>query len=168
MTKLLSIADRVLMHLLNAVVVFANLAVMALILLLVASRMFGWSVVGMLELATISAMWLYMAGAIIAMRNREHLVVDFLTQSLSPKLQVIHEAVTSVIVLAIGFFFIFLASGMLEFATRRPQTTPALSLPLLIPQSAIVTAAVFTTIYALRDAIRACRAFSRIRNTEVH
>jgi len=168
MTDFLSAADKVLIRILNAIVLFTNLAVMALILFLVASRVFGWSVVGMLELATISAMWLYMAGAIIAARNREHLVVDFLTQKLTPKLRIVHDLATSAIMFVIGFFFIFLAWEMLGFAMRRPQTTPALSLPLLIPQSAIIVAALFTSIYALRDLILAATSLSKIPNSGAH
>ena len=138
MVGFLTTLDNILMRVLNAIVIFSNLAIMALILFLVIARVFGWSVIGILELATISAMWLYMAGAIVAARNREHLVVDFLTQKLTPNLRVIHDLAISVILAGIGFFFVFLAIEMLEFSSRRPQTTPALSLPLLLPQSAIV------------------------------
>ena len=166
MIGFLSSLDNVFAKVLNAIVIFTNLAVMTLVLILVASRVFGWSVVGMLELATMSAMWLYMAGALIAARNREHLVVDFLTQKLSPKARFVHDFVASAIIFAVGIFFIFLASEMLEFASRRPQTTPALSLPLLIPQSAIVIAAIFTTIYALRDIVSAARSLAEHKETE--
>ena len=75
--------DALIMRAMGFVVIVTNLAVTALILFLVLARfVLGWSVVGVLELATLSAMWLYMCGAVIAARNREHLVVDFLSQSL--------------------------------------------------------------------------------------
>ena len=169
MIGVLNILDNVLVRILNAIVIFTNLAIMTVILILVISRVFGWSVIGMLELATISAMWLYMAGAIVAARNREHLVVDFLTQKMPSKWRHLHDLTTSLIVFAICIFFIYLAKDMLEFASRRPQTTPALSLPLLIPQGAIVVASVFTTIYALRDLLKAIsNLYRNNHNSEVN
>ena len=77
--------DKSLMWVLGVIVFVASLTMTALILFLVMARfIFGWSVVGILELATLSAIWLYMCGAVVAARNREHLVVDFLSHSLKP------------------------------------------------------------------------------------
>ena len=77
MGQLFQTFDRGLMRLLSAIIIFTNLAVTGLVLFLVLARfVLGWSVVGVLELATLSAMWLYMCGAVVAARNREHLVVD--------------------------------------------------------------------------------------------
>ena len=153
MYRTLTIVDGVLLRALNAIVMFTNVAIMALILIGIVSRFLGLNLVGMLELATISAIWLYMAGAIVAARNNEHLVVDFLTQRVSSKWRGVHKIATSLLILLISIFFISLAQDMLEFASRRPQTTPALSLPLLFPQSAIVLAAICTAAYALRDVV---------------
>ena len=63
--------DAGIMWLMGLVVIVTNLAVTGLILFLVLARfVLGWSVVGVLELATLSAMWLYMCGAVVAARNR--------------------------------------------------------------------------------------------------
>lgn len=159
MSRLLRTLDKVLLRILNAIIIFTSIAIVSLVLFLIVSRIFGWSVVGMLELATISAMWLYMCGAIVATKNREHLVVDFLAQRIaSEKIKAWHSFFVSVVMLILGVFFIGLVIDMLEFAARRPQTTPALSLPLLLPQSAIVIGAMFMAIYALRDFIIMGRA----------
>jgi TRAP-type C4-dicarboxylate transport system permease small subunit len=74
----LRLIDTYLGRVLDAIVVAASLAVAGVLLFLVAARyLFGWSVVGMHELALLAAMWLYMTGALIASRRREHLAVDF-------------------------------------------------------------------------------------------
>lgn len=151
--------DRTLMWVLQAIIIFTNLAVTGLVLFLVLARfVLGWSVVGVLELATLSAMWLYMCGAVVAARNKEHLVVDFLSLSLTtPRARALHVFAVSLIMVVLSVFFMKLASDMVGWSMKRPQTTAALSLPLMIPQSAIVLAAVLCAIYALRDLVLAFR-----------
>ena len=151
--------DRAIMWAMGLVVIVTNLAVTVLILFLVLARfVLGWSVVGVLELATLSAMWLYMCGAVIAARNRQHLVVDFLSQSLrAPRAKALHDLAVSIIMVVLSLFFIDLARDMVGWSIARPQTTAALSLPLMIPQSAIVLASGLFIIYALRDLVIAAR-----------
>lgn len=155
MVALLKILDRVVLAILSAIVIFTNLAVTGLILFLVATRFFfGWSVVGVLELATFSAIWLYMCGAVVAARNKEHLVVDFLSKALkTPKAKAAHNLIVSLIMVVLSVYFISLANDMVAWSVKRPQTTAALSIPLIIPQSAIVVAAILCSAYALRDLI---------------
>ena len=161
MASLFHRLDKGIMWIMGAVVVVTNLAVTGLILFLVLARfVLGWSVVGVLELATLSAMWLYMCGAVIAARNREHLVVDFLSSSLrSPRARALHDLAVSVIMVVLSLFFVGLARDMVDWSIARPQTTAALSLPLMLPQSAIVLASGLFLVYALRDAVVAARTF---------
>ncbi len=160
--------DGAIMWVMGLVVIATNLAVTVLILFLVLARfVLGWSVVGVLELATLSAMWLYMCGAVIAARNRQHLVVDFLSQSLpSPRAKALHDLAVSVIMVVLSLFFISLARDMVDWSIARPQTTAALSLPLMIPQSAIVLASGLFVIYALRDLVIAARVVLGFRAPE--
>lgn len=155
MASLFHRLDMGIMWLMGAVVIVANLAVTGLILFLILARfVLGWSVVGVLELATLSAMWLYMCGAVIAARNREHLVVDFLSSSLrSARAKALHDLAVSVIMVGLSLFFIGLARDMVAWSIARPQTTAALSLPLMLPQSAIILASGLFLVYALRDAV---------------
>lgn len=138
-------------------VIASNLAVTVLILFLVLARfVLGWSAVGVLELATLSAVWLYMCGAVIASRNREHLVVDFLAQSITnPRVRSLHALAVSVVMVLVGLFFLKLAYDMVEWSQRRPQTTAALSLPLIIPQAAVVLASILCMGYMIRDLVLA-------------
>ncbi|XOY56001.1 MAG: TRAP transporter small permease [Rhodobacterales bacterium] len=160
MVAILKLLDSGLISLLNIVVIFTSLAITGLILFLVLARfVLGWSVVGVLELATLSAVWLYMCGAVVAARNHEHLVVDFLALSLkNPKHKALHTFAVSVIMVVLSLFFLSLANDMVAWSIKRPQTTAALSIPLIVPQSAIVLAAILCVVYALRDAIIAAAA----------
>jgi len=155
MVDLLRKLDAGLIGILNLVVIVTSLAITGLILFLVLARfVLGWSVVGVLELATLSAMWLYMCGAVVEARNRERLVVDFLALSLTnPKSKALHTFAVSMIMVVLSLFFLSLANDMVAWSIKRPQTTAALSIPLIVPQSAIILAAILCAVYAVRDAI---------------
>ena len=68
-----------------------------------------------------------------------------------------HTLAVSVIMVVLSLFFLSLAQDMVAWSIKRPQTTAALGLPLMLPQSAIVLAAVLCSVYALRDFIHAVR-----------
>ncbi|OOV86395.1 TRAP transporter small permease [Oceanospirillum linum] len=142
-------------RLLHLIVIVASIAVAGLVFFQVISRyVFEWSIIGLDELSLLAAMWLYMAGALIASRRSEHLVVDFLPQKLrSPLLLKIHQRVIALIMLGTTLFFLFLGWKLLKFALRLPQYTEGLDMPQLASQSAILVAAVGCTLYVVRDLI---------------
>jgi TRAP-type C4-dicarboxylate transport system permease small subunit len=155
MLSFFSSVDRVMARLLNLIVILASLFMTVLVFFMVIARYaLEWSIVGADELALIGAMWLYMVGGIIASRRAEHLVVDFLPQQLtSPVLLRLHQRVIALIMVATTLFFMYLAWRMMSFAIKRPQTTPGLGLPELIPLSAVALASIGCFCYAMRDLI---------------
>jgi len=160
MLNIFSSIDRLMARLLNFIAIIASAVVTGLVFFMVIAR-YGleWSIVGVDELALFSAMWLYMIGGVIASRRAEHLVVDFLPQQItSPVLLRLHQRVVALIMVATTLFFIYLAWRMMSFAIKRPQTTPGLGLPELIPLSAVALASIGCFAYAMRDLItgRAC------------
>jgi len=148
--------DRKLARVLNATALISSLMLVGLMLFLVAARyLFGWSIVGLLEMIMVFGMWLYMVGGLIASRKREHLVVDFVQSNLhDAQVRRIHQGVISLITLVISIFFVYLSYRMLKWGMRRPQHTPGLSIPLWVPQSAILFSSVGCALYALRDVIQ--------------
>ncbi|SCZ65596.1 TRAP transporter small permease [Epibacterium ulvae] len=141
----------------NVMIILTSVFMTGLVFFLVLSRyFFGSSMIGTLEMATICALWLYMLGCMVASRNNEHLTVDFLEQSIvRPKLKAYYEISKSIIVFGISLFVLYLASEMLAWALKRPQTTPALGIPLLWQQASMLIATVFFVTYGFRDVIRA-------------
>ncbi|MFC6669320.1 TRAP transporter small permease [Marinobacterium aestuariivivens] len=163
----LSRLDRGLGRLLDAMALVSSLLVVALMLFLVLSRyVFGWSVVGLLELIMLFGMWLYMVGSLIASRKGEHLVVDFLQQQLiNERTRALHQTLVAVVTLAICCFFVVLSWRMLQWGMRRPQSTPGLGIPLWLPQASILFASVGCTLYALRDCCRGVVAVGESRRS---
>lgn len=155
MLNFLSSIDRALARVFNFIVIIASTIVTGMVFFMVVARYaLEWTVIGADEVALISAMWLYMVGAMIASRRAEHLVVDFLPQMLkSPVLLRLHQRVIALIMVGTTLFFMYLACRMLGFATRLPQSTPGLGIPELVPLSAVVLASVGCFGYAMRDLI---------------
>lgn len=145
--------------LLDAAALVSSLLVVGLMLFLVAGRyLFGWSIVGLLEVIMMFGMWLYMLGALIASRRNEHLVVDFFEQKVSDEFRrALLKLVIGCITTGATMFFAFLAWRMLKWGLAHPQSTPGLGIPLWVPQSAILVAALGSVTYALRDVLAALR-----------
>ncbi len=145
--------DRRIGWLLEAAAFMSSMLVVGLMLFLVLARyVFGWSIVGLLELIMLFGMWLYMLGALIASRHNEHLVVDFVELQISDhRLKLMHKALVSLITFVICLFFVVLAYRMLAWGMKRPQSTPGMGIPLWLPQASIMLAAVGCSCYSLRD-----------------
>jgi TRAP-type C4-dicarboxylate transport system permease small subunit len=156
--------DRGSAWLLDAAALVSSLLVVGLMIFLVVARyVFGWSIVGLLELIMMFGMWLYMLGALIASRRGEHLVVDFVAQKItSERVRSAHKCLVACVTLAASAFFTVLSWRMLKWGFAHPQTTPGLSIPLWIPQSAILLAAVGCSVYAVRDIVLAVRNLARL------
>ena len=143
---------------LEAVAIISFALVVALMLFLVLARyVLGLSIVGLHELMLLFAIQLYMAGALIASRRREHLTVDWLPQRLAGRAGAINQLFIAGVTLAVTGFFVVWAYRMLAWGMVRPQTTPALQIPLWVPQAAIMIAALGTFAYAARDVLHALR-----------
>lgn len=148
--------DRFSGRILNILAVISSLVIISLILFLVVARyILGWSVVGVMDLVIIAAMWLYMTGAMIASRKSEHLVVDFFYQQLSSeRARGTHRMMIGIGTSIVCVFFIIWSWKMLSWGMRRPQSTPGLSIPLWLPQASIMLAAVTCFAYAVRDTVQ--------------
>ena len=150
---LLAKLDKSISAALNIGIIISNIAVAALVLFLILSRFFfGASVLGVLELATIFAIWLYMLGAMSASRNKEHLTIDFIEKTIkNKKFLLVHDLLRTILVFAISLFSVYLANNMLQWSLLRPQTTPALAISLMWQQLPMIIMTVFCVVYGLRD-----------------
>lgn len=149
---------------LDVVAIVSSLATAGLMAFLVLARyVLGLSVVGLHELIMLAAVLLYMTGAVIASRRREHLTVDWLANLLtSPRKRAVHDLIIAILTVIITVFFIVWSFWMFSWGLERPQVTPAFRIPLWIPQAAIGMAALGCFAYAMRDVVH---ALSRLRRT---
>ncbi|MCZ7675532.1 MAG: TRAP transporter small permease [Roseovarius sp.] len=144
---------------LDAIGLVSSVAVVGLMFFLVVARyVLGLSVVGLHELIMLAAVALYMTGAVIASRQREHLTIDWIAARITdPRKKAAHELLIALLTVVITCFFMVWAYYMFAWGVQRPQSTPAFRIPLWVPQLAIGVAAVGCFAYALRDAVGAVR-----------
>lgn len=162
---MLTSIDRGIATALDAVVILCSLLLTGLLLLLVLARyVFGWNFAAAHDLSLMASIFLYMGGALIASRNREHLTVTYLeTRLRSRRARVIQRILVALITLFLCGLFMRWSYEMVAWGLKRPQTTVTLHIPLWIPQLAIVAAAVGSFCYALRDLIQGLRDLRNLR-----
>lgn len=148
---------------LDAIAVVSSVTVTALMFFLVIARyVLGLSIVGTHELIMLAAVSLYMGGAVIASRKRDHLTVDWLASAIAdPRRKAAHDLLIAVLTVIITVFFLVWSYWMFSWGLKRPQWTPAYHIPLWVPQLAIGLAAVGCFAYALRDLIDAAKRLVR-------
>ncbi|MDB6179287.1 TRAP transporter small permease [Paracoccus sp. Z330] len=163
MIGFLTIFDRIFTRALHALILATSLIVtVALVTLVVCRYVFNYPVAGMHELSMLAALWLYMAGAVLASRNNGHLVVDFLAGSLrSSRAKALHQLVVAALTLIIACFFALWVWKMLAWGMKRPQSIPLLQIPLWVAQLPFALAALSAMAYALRDMVRAALSLTR-------
>ena len=142
---------------LSAIAIITSVMVVGLMVFLVIARyLIGLSIVGLHELILLFTLQLYMVGALIAAQRKTQVTVDWLTQRFSGgRASEWHNAMVAAITLSATVFFIVWAYWMLSWGFQRPQTTPALGLPLWLSQASIVFCAFGCAGFALRDLVQA-------------
>ncbi len=142
---------------LSAIAIITSMMVVGLMVFLVIARyVLGLSIVGLHELILLFTLQLYMVGALIAAQRKTQVTVDWLTQRFAGGgASEWHSAIVAAITLSATVFFIVWAFWMLSWGIQRPQTTPALGLPLWLSQASILFCALGCAGFALRDLVQA-------------
>ena len=149
--------EKIIDAVLSAVAVITSVMVLGLMVFLVIARyLLGLSIVGLHELILLFVLQLYMVGALIAAQRRTQVTVDWLAQRLAGGgASEWHNAIVAAVTLIVTVFFIVWAYWMLSWGIQRPQTTPALGLPLWWSQASILLCAIGCGGFALRDFVQA-------------
>ena len=149
--------EEIIESVLSAIAIIASVMVVGLmVFLFIARYLLGLSIVGLHELILLFTLQLYMVGALIAAQRKTQVTVDWLTQRFAgSRVGEWHIAIVAAITLSVTVFFIVWAFWMLSWGIQRPQTTPALGLPLWLSQASIAFCAVGCAGFALRDLVQA-------------
>ncbi|MED5499399.1 MAG: TRAP transporter small permease [Pseudomonadota bacterium] len=145
------------------IVVLSIIVAFAMVIGIVARTVLGVPVFGIEEIILMSAVWLYMLGAIMASRERSHLSADFVqtfvkNDAVSGAIQLLATGLS----LVMAVFFIWWSYSLFSWGVQRGQVTPVFSIPLYVSQSSIFLASILLFLYALRDLVQdACKLFSK-------
>lgn len=145
--------DKVLRKLLHVSCFILSVSVTILMVAEIAARhLFEHGFRGLPEIYLLLVMWLYMLGASLASANRSHLRIGIMDHLItSARVRQIYQVSLNVISFIIMLFFIRWAWGLVDWGIKRPQTTPILYLPWLIPMVSIFVASILIASYSLRD-----------------
>lgn len=97
----------------------------------------GFSLIGADELLVYSMIWIVMLGSILAARERSHLSINLLSQSLTTRAAALLQAVIDVITILASGFIAFHSFSFIERIAMIGQTSMALFVPMTIPHAAV-------------------------------
>ena len=129
---------------------------------IVARSFLGIALFGIEELILMAVVWFYMLGAILASRGREHLQADFIPVVVkNERVVIMVRVVATVISIGLAMLFVTWSNQLLQWALARGQSTPVFSIPMYIAQASLFVAAIFMTLYLLRDLAQDVQALLR-------
>ena len=103
---------------------------------------------GIEELIVFIAMWLYFIGAALGAHDRSHIKADVIHIWVkSPRAMAIVHTVNSVITVTLSAIMVTWCYDYFIFGIEKRGASPALRLPLVIPQSAVFVGAILMTLY---------------------
>lgn len=126
----------------------------------------GIPLFGVEELVLIAVIWFYMLGAILASKNSAHLRADFIPVVVkNEKVILAFRIIATVISILMAGLFVLWSNELFQWALQRSQTTPVFSIPIYVSQVSLLTAALFMTLYLVRDLINDIRAICRKKDS---
>lgn len=160
--KLISLLDTGLGGLLKAAVVLTGLAIAFMLVIGIFFRsVLETPVFGLEEIVLFCVMWFYMAGAVLASRERSHLAADFVTVLFeNPRVLKIVGLVATSISLIMALFFTNWSWSLVSWGIAKSQSTPVFHLPMWISQASMLFAALCFVLYLARDLINDLRGMS--------
>lgn len=111
-------------------------------------------VFGLEELILISAMWLYMLGAVLASRERSHLRADFVqVLTDNPKIIASFQMLATLISLFMAVMFFTWSWDLLAWGLKKGQATTVLQIPWYLSQASLFVASILLIVYLVRDLV---------------
>lgn len=104
---------------------------------------------GLDELLVYMMIWIVMAGAVLALLQREHLAIDLLPQALRPKARSCLVLLGDVVVLAVSITVARQSWTFIERIDRLGQTSMGLGIPMTWPHAAVLAGFGGMTVVAL-------------------
>ena len=164
------------MFFLNHLIVFIDKLItlivtpIVVILSIIVAFMLAWGVIsrsildtpvfGLEEIVLISAMWLYLLGAVLAAKDRTHLTADFISVIFKkPKFIAAMSVLATTVSLVMALYFSSWSYELLAWSIKKSQITPVFKLPWYISQSSFFVGSIFLVFYLFRDFVIDCQKF---------
>lgn len=152
----ISRVDSVVHFIVRPIVVVFSLAIACMVSWGVFSRYVLQSpIFGIEELILLSAVWLYLLGAVLAARDRSHLSADFISVlSSNPRVIIGFRTLSSVISLVMACFFVVWSQSLLGWGISKGQSTTVLHIPMYYSQGSLFVGSLLLVFYLFRDVLQ--------------
>ncbi|MDL0434060.1 TRAP transporter small permease subunit [Marinobacter sp. TBZ242] len=153
--RVFKLLDWLLERVVGAIAAVAGLLVaLGFVVGITARSILGIALFGVEELILLAVVWFYMLGAILASKQRAHLQADFIPVVVKNETVIIVvRLVATAISIVLAGLFVMWSNELLQWALARGQSTPVFSIPIYFAQASLLTAAIFMTLYLVRDLI---------------
>jgi len=139
----------------QTILVIVSITVTVLVMIEVILRyVFAHPLMGVEELATLVACWLYFIGSAHASRERSHIMADVLNTIVkTPRNFVKIKFFITLFTFIMTIIFLEWSWGYIRWALRFPEYTPSLRLPLLYAQISMLISAVLMVFYTFVELV---------------
>ena len=164
LNSLIGSIDKILTMIVIPVVVVLSIAIASMLAWGIFSRsLLNAPVFGLEELVLISAMWLYMLGAVLAAKDRSHLTADFVSVIFkNEKLIAGFAVLATTISIVMALYFVSWSYELMAWSLKKAQITPVFKLPWYISQSSLFVGSLALVFYLIRDFIKDCQKFINV------
>ena len=164
LNSLIGLIDKILTMIVIPVVVVLSIAIASMLAWGIFSRsLLNAPVFGLEELVLISAMWLYMLGAVLAAKDRSHLTADFVSVIFkNEKLIAGFAILATTISIVMALYFVSWSYELMDWSLKKAQITPVFKLPWYISQSSLFVGSLALVFYLIRDFIKDCQKFINV------
>ena len=164
LNSLIGLIDKILTMIVIPVVVVLSIAIASMLAWGIFSRsLLSAPVFGLEELVLISAMWLYMLGAVLAAKDRSHLTADFVSVIFkNEKLIAGFAILATTISIVMALYFVSWSYELMAWSLKKAQITPVFKLPWYISQSSLFVGSLALVFYLIRDFIKDCQKFINV------
>lgn len=164
LNSLIGLIDKILTMIVIPVVVVLSIAIASMLAWGIFSRsLLNAPVFGLEELVLISAMWLYMLGAVLAAKDRSHLTADFVSVIFkNEKLIAGFAVLATTISIVMALYFVSWSYELMAWSLKKAQITPVFKLPWYISQSSLFVGSLALVFYLIRDFIKDCQKFINV------
>ncbi|MCC4273889.1 TRAP transporter small permease [Marinomonas communis] len=164
LNSLIGLIDKILTMIVIPVVVVLSIAIASMLAWGIFSRsLLNAPVFGLEELVLISAMWLYMLGAVLAAKDRSHLTADFVSVIFkNEKLIAGFAILATTISIVMALYFVSWSYELMAWSLKKAQITPVFKLPWYISQSSLFVGSLALVFYLIRDFIKDCQKFINV------
>ena len=128
------------------------------------SRTAGWTVMWQEEVSRYLFVWIIYMGCARAVKERKHIRVDVILMYLNRKGKLIFDLIGNVLIFILAVIVIYAGQTMIGTSFARGQISPAMAIPMWIPQSSFFVGFILVALRVLQDTYKLIVEYIAVRH----